>query len=173
MDRRTFCYSALAGGMLAPALAQRTRPDVLLKVDCAPTPVRVEDAWLLVYELHVLNSGAQPIELTAVSIDGKRITGADLAARLAYLDGDVRRHAVLYIEVPATTLPVRLRHEVEYTVGPSSAIMRVHDTGVPVRPPPRIALGPPLKGGPWVAVHSPAWPRGHRRVFYTVDGRPI
>ena len=34
-----------------------------------------------------------------------------------------------------------------------------------------VVLGPPLAGGPWVAVHHPDWERGHRRVFYTVDGR--
>jgi murein DD-endopeptidase len=36
---------------------------------------------------------------------------------------------------------------------------------------PREALAPPLRGGPWVAVHSPTWERGHRRVFYSVGGR--
>jgi hypothetical protein len=34
-----------------------------------------------------------------------------------------------------------------------------------------VVLAAPLRGGPWAAVHSPAWERGHRRVFYTVDGR--
>jgi hypothetical protein len=34
-----------------------------------------------------------------------------------------------------------------------------------------VVLGPPLAGGPWAAVHHPGWERGHRRVFYTVDGR--
>jgi murein DD-endopeptidase MepM/ murein hydrolase activator NlpD len=33
-----------------------------------------------------------------------------------------------------------------------------------------VVLGPPLGGGPWAAVHHPDWARGHRRVFYTVDG---
>ncbi len=36
---------------------------------------------------------------------------------------------------------------------------------------PPVILGPPLAGGPWAAVHDPSWPRGHRRVFYTIDGR--
>lgn len=31
-------------------------------------------------------------------------------------------------------------------------------------------LGPPLRGGPWAAIYKAEWPRGHRRVFYTVDG---
>lgn len=32
-------------------------------------------------------------------------------------------------------------------------------------------LGPPLRGGPWVAIYKAEWPRGHRRVFYAPDGR--
>jgi hypothetical protein len=32
-------------------------------------------------------------------------------------------------------------------------------------------LGPPLRGGPWVAIHSAEWAHGHRRVFNTVDGK--
>jgi hypothetical protein len=32
-------------------------------------------------------------------------------------------------------------------------------------------LGPPLRGGPWVAIHRADWPRGHRRVFNTVEGK--
>jgi len=42
--------------------------------------------------------------------------------------------------------------------------------GVEVDPPSPVVLGPPLGGGPWAAVYHPDWPRGHRRVFYTVDG---
>ncbi|MEI7037846.1 M23 family metallopeptidase [Fulvimonas yonginensis] len=32
-------------------------------------------------------------------------------------------------------------------------------------------LGPPLRGGPWIAIHHADWPKGHRRVFDTVEGR--
>jgi murein DD-endopeptidase len=34
-----------------------------------------------------------------------------------------------------------------------------------------LVLGPPLRGGPWVAVHAPAMARGHRRVLYATRGR--
>jgi murein DD-endopeptidase MepM/ murein hydrolase activator NlpD len=45
-----------------------------------------------------------------------------------------------------------------------------HRLEVPVDPAPPVALGAPLGGGPWAAVYHSDWPRGHRRVFYTVDG---
>lgn len=32
-------------------------------------------------------------------------------------------------------------------------------------------LGPPLRGGPWVAAYDPALERGHRRMVYALDGR--
>jgi murein DD-endopeptidase len=35
---------------------------------------------------------------------------------------------------------------------------------------PPVVLGAPLAGGPWAAVYHSDWARGHRRVFYTVDG---
>jgi len=35
-----------------------------------------------------------------------------------------------------------------------------------------VVLSPPLEGGPWVAVHSPEWPRGHRRVVYVSNRGP-
>ncbi len=28
-----------------------------------------------------------------------------------------------------------------------------------------------MRGGPWAAVYAWEWPRGHRRVFYTLEGR--
>ena len=41
---------------------------------------------------------------------------------------------------------------------------------VPVDPTTPVVLGAPLAGGPWAAVYHSDWERGHRRVFYTVDG---
>jgi hypothetical protein len=32
-------------------------------------------------------------------------------------------------------------------------------------------IGPPFAQGLWVAVHSPEWPRGHRRVTTAIDGK--
>lgn len=34
-----------------------------------------------------------------------------------------------------------------------------------------ITLGKPLSGGPWAAVFSRDWETGHRRMYYTVNGR--
>jgi hypothetical protein len=125
--------------------------------------VHIEGAWLLVYELHV--QSRSPIELTSLDVN---TTPIDLQSRVTRLDD---AHAVIYLEVPASALPARVRHELAYESG--SDTRRVQDDGVAVQAPPSIALAAPLRGGPWVAVYSPAWPRGHRRVFYDAGGRQV
>jgi hypothetical protein len=34
-----------------------------------------------------------------------------------------------------------------------------------------LALDPPLRGGPWVAIYAPEFKNGHRRVLFAVDGQ--
>jgi murein DD-endopeptidase len=34
-----------------------------------------------------------------------------------------------------------------------------------------VALDPPLRGGPWVAIYDPLLKGGHRTAFYTLDGK--
>jgi murein DD-endopeptidase MepM/ murein hydrolase activator NlpD len=49
--------------------------------------------------------------------------------------------------------------------------MTVQGGRVSVTAEPLVALGPPLRGGPWAALHQPCWERGHRRVYYAEGGR--
>jgi murein DD-endopeptidase MepM/ murein hydrolase activator NlpD len=60
---------------------------------------------------------------------------------------------------------------IDYDVLATTATVQMGAVGsVAVNSKPPAPLGPPLAGGPWAAVHHPDWERGHRRVFYTVDG---
>jgi murein DD-endopeptidase MepM/ murein hydrolase activator NlpD len=84
------------------------------------------------------------------------------------------RRGVLYLELtlPASAPPPRaLDHRIDYIVAGVETRAEVIGARTPVSDaaPPR--LGAPLRGGPWAAIHHPEWPRGHRRVFYAVDGR--
>ena len=160
-----------------------------LALPLAPAPVTVEGRARLRYELHLTNfshAALRPLALEVV--DGgsgfpvARFEGDDLAARSALVgpadEAQLRgavpagRRAVLFVEIELASdaVPASLGHRLAYATedgteatlpGPVQAIDRT--------PPP--VLGPPLRGGPWVAIHDPAWPRGHRRVFYAVDGR--
>ena len=81
--------------------------------------------------------------------------------------------AVVYLSIPIAEAPRRLRHRIHFDVvgegNVETAIVDGGETQVSARVAPR--LGPPLRGGPWVAVYDPQLERGHRRVLYAVDGR--
>ena len=80
-----------------------------------------------------------------------------IAARIGSApDGD----RLIYVEAAVTpeNLPKRLLHRLTWPDGLETSLP---SRAVDQRP---TVLAPPLEGGPWVAVHSPEWARGHRRV---------
>lgn len=131
--------------------------------------------WLI-YELHLTHSGREPSRLTQVDVLGGRtyvlqsFAGDDLAQRTQAGAGE---SAIVYLEVPfdAHRPPRVLRHRVRYATDDGRTVDEVVGGEVRLIPRKRRALGPPLRGGPWAAVYAWEWPRGHRRVFYTLDGR--
>src|SRR3546814_8242808 len=77
---------------------------------------------------------------------------------------------VVYLGVPLTGAPGKLLHRIEFHAeGGEPVTLEAGAVDIDRRPVP--VLGPPLRGGPWVAVYEPAMERGHRRVVYAVDGR--
>lgn len=159
-----------------------------LQVPQMPAIVTVEGKLRLVYELHITNFSRDPLALRRVDVldsDGGNVAsvqGDALAGRLGRIDtaqqDDLLTVAqgarrVLYVEIDLDGAPPKaLMHRVAYAHGPewqASAEVRGGGTSVRQQAPP--VLGPPLRGGPWVAIYGPSWERGHRRVLYTVDGR--
>ncbi len=161
-------------------------------VPAPPTPVTVDATQRLVYELHLANRDSVPLYVLEIRIHAGEHSGtrhgalavlADsaLAAAMAPLHDIPAKdensttirpgaRAIAYVEIDVDTtiaaLPDVLRHRVLFFRTRQDSIhvdAPVHAAGPSV-------LGPPLRGGPWAAVHHPSWPRGHRRVTYTVDG---
>ena len=189
-------WRALAGLLLCLANAAPAAAGVVLtqsfdlQVPAVPRAVPVDGRYLLRHELHLTNFGAEP--LVPVSIEVRdadagsvliRTEGAALAQLLAIRGADQHgdgappiapgMRAVAYLDtMQPGDVPAMLEHRVEYRVaggdGSNGAVEGAR-VAVDSRPPP--VLGRPLRGGPWVAVHSPAWPRGHRRALYALDGR--
>lgn len=179
--------ACLAASFAASAADERESFE--LRVPLAPAPVAMEGRAHLYHELHLTNFSRQPLVVQAVAVvdagSGRDIaawSGDALAQRLAPAvpRAGARPDAVapgarvvVYVEldVAADAVPAALRHRVDYRVDDDAArAWRVEGTAVDVaRPAP--VLGPPLRGGPWGAVFSPEWERGHRRVFYAVEGR--
>lgn len=179
--------------LLAVAAASRSPADAApvdtldLAVPQPPAPVAVEGRQRLLYELHLTNFGATPLHL-----DGLSVLDADSGAALAAWRGEALvargrivgaretalsgalapgERAVLYLELDLPGAPPRaLRHRVEFSA-PGAEPGRVEGAQLAPRPAAALQLGPPLRGGPWAAVYAPHWPRGHRRVFYALDGR--
>ena len=187
LDHATI-YRTLAPEVL-PALYTDEREAFDLRVPHQPAPVTVEDRALLFYEIHMTNFSRQP--LAPVSIDVldadtgatvARYAGQELAGRLAPVaagHGDVGAIApgtagVMYVELALDpdAMPSALRHRVGYRVNDDIGIRTTVAGGkVQINPDPPVVIRPPLRGGPWAAVFSPHWERGHRRVIYAVGGQ--
>jgi murein DD-endopeptidase len=160
-----------------------------LQVPLAPAPVPISGETQLVYELHVTNLAEQSLTLTQVQVldadAGTVLTDLHDAALEARLGrpglqaaaADRRTlapgmRAVLYLEVaPGHRVPRALRHRLDYAVVGTDRKASVEGALVAIDRDAPLVLGAPLRGGPWAAIHHPAWPRGHRRMLYAIDGR--
>ena len=178
--------AALSSLLPAMRAAQTTRPPTRVDVSIATPPAAVAmdgRAWL-VFELHVANRSADAVTLTEVEVtdgNGTRLAAfatdqltrrldrpADDAASPHEIRGGGTR--VVYLELAMDgPMPAMIRHRVSTSSRAGAGDAFSGPVVVTASAP--VVLGPPLAGGPWAAVHHPGWERGHRRVFYTVDGR--
>jgi len=186
-------FRFLLAGLLLVALEAASALDLHssfdLRVAAPPRLAHIGDERVLAYELQLVNRADTDLVLEQLDVLDADAPSSSLSSwrghtlrdRVA-LSGTGRsaaatstippgRHALAYIEVP---LPARARtprgllhrlsfrragNVVEITGGPSVVIA---DRAAP--------LGPPLRGGPWLAIHLPAMPRSHRRVAFALDG---
>ncbi|GAA0708643.1 M23 family metallopeptidase [Dokdonella soli] len=172
---------------------QPLRQSFDLEVPSPPIPVMVDGKRQLVYELHLTNFAPVDLELTRLDVLDAGTTAAPLAswqgdplARRIGIPGAGKTgatrviapgmHAVVYIETSldkAAAIPRMLKHRVAFDVvepaGREHVVVQGGDAAVDPHPVP--ALGPPLRGGPWIAIYDPAARRGHRRVTFAIDGR--
>ena len=163
-----------------------------VRVPAPPTPVTVAGISELVYELHLTNFAP-----TGLVLERLEVTDADAGSVLADLgdtelerrlyrpgaaseDGgaderliDAGRASVVYLELKtdAGALPKTLEHRITFhSEGESRGSTVIQGARISVATEPPVVLAPPLRGGPWAAIHDPSWPRGHRRFIYAVDG---
>lgn len=193
MRHRIACLVACLALVSTPVAARQTAEGGPLRelfdivAPKPPAPVAVAGREQLIYELHLTNFSSEPLEPRRVRVldaDTERAVAdfADegLRRRLATVpaggeDAAIApgRRVIVFVELdsPAGSAPRRLAHQIDYIVGEGGASFTVAGPEVAVDPTRPVVLGPPLAGGPWVAVHAAEWPRGHRRVGYTVGGR--
>lgn len=177
--------AVLTPGQGAPAI--ETRPSFDIAVPHAPAPVRIGRDRRLRYELHLTNFASRPLGVERV-----RVTDAAGGRVLTDLAGDALTsamvpvaplpnarqilpggRAIVYLDAMLEgPVPTSVRHHVDYVSDEATRVsgaIRSGEQAVDARPLP--ILSPPLRGGPWTAVHHPAIERGHRRVIYTMAGR--
>jgi len=172
------------------AAERELRESFDLRVLSPPGVVTTEGRSRVFYELHLTNFVRQSLTPTRVQVvdadSGTSVAAFDgepLARQLAPAapvsqpgSGDAiapGQRSVLYVELESALgrLPRALSHRVDYVVDGEAASHTVEGGAVALEPDAVVMIAPPLRGGPWAAVFDPAWARGHRRVFYTVDGR--
>jgi murein DD-endopeptidase len=179
---------ALSFALMAhAAIAQRAplQQSFDLRVPWMPPPVVVSGKVSLVYELHLTSYAQEPLTLRRIEVVDDRqhvlldLSGAALADAMGRADrakGNDRlrvqpgMNVVAYLSVPIAGVDTaHLKHRVMYEDAAAHE-ETVEGAAMTSRPPASKALGPPLRGGPWVAIYDARWERGHRRVIYATSG---
>lgn len=146
------------------------------RIRAAPRPVTGSDGRRhLAYELQVTShyAGDAPLRLTRLAIfagDARTplatLEGAALRARLGARAADeapqdgipiadgTSRTFFLWLALPPGALPATLRHQLSFRAD-KGAIQRADDVRTPVIAAAPVRIGPPLRGGRWLAVEGP------------------
>ncbi|ULU26079.1 M23 family metallopeptidase [Dyella terrae] len=184
---RNVIFVLLAALTAQTAVAQRIplHQSFDMRVPWTPQPVVVAGKTSLVYELNLGNDAQEPLTLRRIVVTDNQqhvlldLQGEPLVAAIGRADrakgGDRLRiapamMAVAYLSVPIADARVaHLHHCVVYVDATGHEITlegaEVMPVALSAKP-----LGPPLRGGPWVAIYDASWERGHRRVIYATDG---
>jgi biotin carboxyl carrier protein len=181
-----------AAGTAAHAQAQLP-PSLELRVPKAPTVATSLGGAFLAYELHVTNFGAQPVTLRAMEVvdttPSRRVlfTLADSAllqsigrpgltapaAERARIAGNGRAVVFVWMPVDTSAAPMSFRNRARVEIGTGDSV-RVQELEGPVVAVTRTGpvIGPPLRGGPWLAGNGPNARSGHRRALIATGGAP-
>ncbi|HEX5072970.1 MAG TPA: M23 family metallopeptidase [Gemmatimonadaceae bacterium] len=189
------CLSVLVAAGAPAAFAQTSisfPPFLEMRVPKPPTVAASEKGPLLVYEVHVTNFTPQPVtlkKLEVMSSPDKRdlftlsdsglmravsrpgMAPAGQAERLK-VNGGMR--AVVFLWVPlmgAAPKSIQHRLTIESGTGDSVRTQTLDGAVVPVTAQ-AVAIGPPLRGGTWLAANGPSATSGHRRTIIPINGTP-
>lgn len=182
----TLAAIAVATTAASPAQVRQTFE---VTAPVAPVVASIGGKDQLSYELHLTNFADHPLRITAiVLVDGggvpiTRLEGDALIKALSLVPNDSEadprqvdrgRRALAYINYSLVgAKPAAVSHRIAYEIVADGSVI-ADELALPamrVDPRPIPSLGPPVRGGPWVAVYDPAMPRGHRRVVYATQGQ--
>ncbi|MEN3336543.1 MAG: hypothetical protein V7647_219 [Acidobacteriota bacterium] len=182
-----------AGASTGAAQGAQLPPSLELRVPKPPTLGYGNGASFLTYELHLTNLGVQTLTLKSVEVlsaEGARsalLTLSDSvlrqsigrpgvtipAAERLTLGGGLRAVVFMWVPLDSGAVPKSLRNRVTVQAGTGDSVTTQSLDGplVPVTSSP-VVIGPPLRGGPWLAANGPSNGSGHRRALITTSGTP-
>jgi murein DD-endopeptidase len=186
-----WCLSAIAvllGSSLALSQSTSLQQSFDIQIPWRPVPVVISGEKQLLYELHLTNFASTDLALKRIEIvdsagvalrDLKESELTGIIGRIDHTVGPTDKlliapgvRVVAYLSVPLGTSrvdPIGLTHRIEYQDSLKSD-RAVQGGAFRVVSEPPVSIGPPLRGGPWVAIYDASWERGHRRVLYAVQG---
>jgi hypothetical protein len=156
----------------------------------APTPFSAQGQTHLVYELAITNLSSEECRVDRVTVlagdgegatlgdfDGQSLADAVVRPGMPSLRGAAKlrigagQRALMHVWVSssATRPPPQLRHRITITLSDRQTPITATVAAVSVADPPK-SLGPPLRGGGWLAGNGPSNGSGHRRALLAVDG---
>ncbi|MEJ7811711.1 MAG: M23 family metallopeptidase [Gemmatimonadaceae bacterium] len=187
---------------LAVAAARRAGgqlpPSVEMRVPKPPAVATGAGASFLAYELHITNLSAAALTLRRVEVlspggaggEGRVLLALDDSALTRALTrpgvspapapadrsrigGGLRAVVFLWVPVDGRTPPARIRHRLTLAQGSGDSV-RTHElegaaTSVTAD---AVVIGPPLRGGAWLAGNGPDSLSGHRRALIAAEGTP-
>jgi hypothetical protein len=178
----------------APLGGQQERPAAIpvdLSVPFAPRCVSAEGQRHLLYELHITNFGRVDLMVERIDVldqtpnrvatyEGDALSG--ILARPGVSVPDLRLigpglRAVAFLDVvtpAASPAPQKLHHRITFRplappAGPQQSIVEGAPVAVVKETP--VILGPPVRGGGWLASHALSNASSHRRTLLAIDGR--
>ncbi|MCC6927655.1 MAG: M23 family metallopeptidase [Gemmatimonadaceae bacterium] len=184
----------ITGADTAKAQGARLPPQLEFRIPKPPTVLTADGARVLVYELHLTNFGGAPVTLRRLDVmtegDARTlitlqdtalartlarpgVTPAPPLMTRATLGGGLRAVAFLWVPLSGAT-PTRIWHRaiLSRTTGGDTVVTDTLDrasTGVSSA----VAIvGPPLRGGPWLAANGPDAMAGHRRALIAAADAP-
>jgi murein DD-endopeptidase len=196
----TICFlllSIFVLGTLRGAFPRERGPRVEVACPWQPTPVRIGENPVLVYELHVTNFDKVPLTLAQLKIFGDRDDaqalelvsgdslepmmvnlGTDTSAKAAQrIEPGVRAIIFVWLALPGDApIPHRLGHRMVFVAGDdqqtdsAKATTTLEDFPVEVEDGVVPVLTSPFRGGVWVAGDGPADDSSHRRALLAIDG---
>jgi hypothetical protein len=198
---RSFVALLAAGSLSATSAAAQGAqlpPSLELRVPKAPTIGHGDGGTFLAYELHLTNLGVQPLTLKSVEVwpaaagpaaasRGALLTLRDSlllqslgrpgvtipASERATIGGGLRAVVFVWVPLDGSAGPKALSHRVTVQTGAGDSVRTQSLEGArsPIATA-AVVIGPPLRGGPWLAANGPSNRSGHRRAMITTGGTP-